>query len=252
MVMMEGKFLNLGKYLSPEEAIERFCSLQKALGLTPSQVADRCNWVREYLKSACSKPECNVYDLSVYDGQDYLLDMSEQKNFSDITFNCIADAIADFYIVLLHIRVSEESFCRRNLSGERKNYPYDRAAWEIIDQCPDPMIKAVLVLMLFCNLSLEEISHLRFGNIDKKQRCLITDAALHSPSRLISYSEMVRYHLNKYCRQSGMVHQPARSYVFCYGKNREEPLSPLILSKRIQTCLQKYSAEPDYLLQLIK
>ncbi len=104
--------------MTPNESLDRFHRQLNARHLSNTTHSNYHLWVSRFFEYC--RPD-DVSELTIDDAQDFLLNLSENYDYADRTYNVAVDAIRSFFELVLHIHGSGKEFLKRKVSVVQKN-----------------------------------------------------------------------------------------------------------------------------------
>ena len=224
--------------MTPNESLDRFHRQLNARHLSITTHSNYHLWVSRFFEYC--RPD-DVSELTIDDAQDFLLNLSENYDYADRTYNVAVDAIRSFFELVLHIHGSGKEFLKRKVSVVQKNPITPDQALTLLESCQDPMLKAAIALGFGCGMRIEEIVTLKVVNIHKGSRFITIENSKGNKTRTVKYSLSAMEILQNYCRIRGITSASKDSYIFPSEKKSGDHMSCSVLSYTFRNYLQTIS-----------
>ena len=175
-----------------DEALQRFAALMDFRNLSPITLKNYLHHVSKFLDSF---PDIDVFDLTVFDAQSYVLSLKDY--LSPQSRNVIVCAIRYFFDVVL-----EKPLTRRQFPNIR----YSPTPYSVFDICQikqilstdDVRLKVFILLGFDCGLRSGEVARLRIKDIDSKNMLLSIHSSKGGKSRKVPLSNACLLALRNY------------------------------------------------------
>ena len=198
-------------------------------GLTAHTVTSYTTYISAYLdflQSVLRKtPEQADWD----DMRSFLVFIQESRHLSDRTVNAAISQLRFFCIYVLHRRWEPDRLPFRKFDSYLPYVPSQEETFEFISTIPDIKQRAMCAVMYSSGLRIGELCHLRYEDIDRKNRRI---HVCHSKNRQDRYAALSEYALDLLTRYWFQCGRPM-GYLFPQQRHPDRPIDTFYLSRWI-------------------
>lgn len=183
----------------------------------------------------------DVRTLTLFDAQDYLIELTEKEKYADSSYNGAVEAIRFFFAAVLGIDYSPKQLCKRKIEIIQKNPIMPAQARQLLDNCSDPQLKAYIALAFSCGLRSIEIVRLTFKDINKGSQTLTIHYSKGKRTRTVPYPPAAAEILNEYFLHCQPDRSSPENYVFQQKKRPGKRLNTSAVTNSFVQYLQTFS-----------
>ena len=218
-------------------------------GLTAHTVTSYTTYISAYLdflQSVLRKtPEQADWD----DMRSFLVFIQESRHLSDRTVNAALSQLRFFCIYVLHRRWEPDRLPFRKFDSYLPYVPSQEETFEFISTIPDIKQRAMCAVMYSSGLRIGELCHLRYEDIDRKNRRI---HVCHSKNRQDRYAALSEYALDLLTRYWFQCGRPM-GYLFPQQRHPDRPIDTFcVLSIRIPQNRKEKSPFSDWEFPIIR
>lgn len=177
--------------------------------------------------------------ITLFQGQDFLEYLIETKNYAPRTHNQAVYALHQLYEGVLGMNITKRSLPILRVPQTNKPFFTTEQACELIEKCPDPRLRAAIVLGCGCGLRISEITKLKYKDIYRNGKYLTIHESKGKKTRFVHYNATVARYVNQYCEQIPAFKRKPDDYVFP-SKNPDVHLGNTVLTQQFSEYIRAF------------
>lgn len=227
------------KFMKLIDSYVEFKSVLQIRNLSESTLNGYTRWIRRFLNCLALSGIKDTSEIELRHAREFT--MIQNKNYSARTYNCCVCAIMYYYEGVLIKSFPKRYLPYSRVKKDNTDSFTDDQLWELICKAPDSRMRAAIVLAADTGMRVNEVTSIRFRDIDKKNRTIVIENAKRNKSRTVEYSEFTRTLLNAYVADFRVQVKPDFTL---FPRNAQKPgehMSGSRLSKQFHDFLQGFS-----------
>lgn len=223
-----------------DEYLTSFREMLSLRGLTDRTIIGYCTYIRAYLfyldTILYKKPE----DVSWPELRDFIRWLQKERGLADRTINCAISQLRFFTIYVLHKPWDSTQLPMRRFDDYLPFVPTKDEVFALINAMPDLKQKAMVALMYSSGLRVSEVCHLRYEDIERKNRRIFIHHAKNRSSRYAILSKNALDILTAYWFAFGRP----KGWLFPQQNRDDKPIDTFFISRHIHDAERSLGWEP--------
>lgn len=222
--------------MNQAQAFERFQLSLDLRNLAPRTKKIYIYWLKRFFHYVGTD---DISTITIFDGQDFLRWLIDNEDYAPRTHNQAVYALRQFYEAVLLVPITSRQLPKiRPPKVDKPFFTFDQVLL-LLEQCPDPRLKAVIALAAGCGLRINEITSLQWKDIHRSSHTLEIRLSKGDHTRFVPYSDTVAAILNEYALASctGRVRRDA--FIFA-GKKPGDHIRNTTLTRQFSEYIQAF------------
>ena len=160
-------------------------------GFTDHTLTSYCTYIRAYLDYLRHFLHKRPEDVTWAELRDYIRWLQKSRNLSDRTINCAISQLRFFTLYVLHNPWDDTQLPFRRFDQYLPFVPSKAQIVILINAMPDLKQKAMVALMYSSGLRVGEVCHLKYNDVDRKNRRIHISHGKNRSDRYAILSKML-------------------------------------------------------------